>query len=378
MEDQHLIKKVAIIGKGTVGCLSALKFSNNGYAIDWYHDPNTPALSVGEGTDLTLPAFLDDEIDLNYEKIKQLDAHYKQGIEKINWGEKPFTHWFGLGRMALHINAHKLQDYITNYLKDKVNIIEKRVEHDQIDDYIIDCSGKAPNPEDLVSAPIPVNEAYIANCPWDKPKFSKTLCIAKNFGWVFMIPLQSRCSVGYLFNNKFCAIDEIKHEMKGVLNEHNLIANSGNSLNFSNYYRKQNFTESVSYNGNASFFLEPLEATSLNLSIRVIRQTLALLADDNTQLKGLHTLQNEKYEKFLSETVDIIMLHYLVDPPVKNEFWEYANNLAEEWISNRFKTYPKIRLITNDSPLRYSTWYEKSFKQNLTGLNLYDKISKFK
>ena len=59
---------------------------------------------------------------LNYEDhIKE--SHYKQGIEKINWGSKPFTHWFGLGNMALHINANKLQDYICQHIKDKVNII---------------------------------------------------------------------------------------------------------------------------------------------------------------------------------------------------------------------------------------------------------------
>lgn len=372
MKDHHLIRKVAIIGKGTVGCLSALKFSNDGYEVDWYHDPNTPALSVGEGTDLVLPAFLDGEIDLNYDKLKDLDAHYKQGIEKINWGEKSFTHWFGLGRMALHINAHKLQNYITNYLDGKVNVIEKRVEHNEIKDYIIDCSGKAPNPDEFISAPIPVNEAYVVNCPWDKPTFSKTLCIAKNYGWVFLIPLQNRCSVGYLYHKKYATVEEIKHEIQDILKEYNLVAKSGNQLNFSNYYRKENFNEKVSYNGNASFFLEPLEATSLNVACRVIHQCLKLLSD------GKLGIQNERYKTFLSETVDIIMLHYLVDPPVKNEFWKYANSLAEEWISYRFKTYPKIRLITNDSPLHYSTWFEKSFQQNLTGLNLYDKISKFK
>ena len=87
-------KRLSIIGKGTVGCLSALKFSNEGYEVDWYHDPNTPSLSIGEGTDLLLPNFLDSELNLNYDDLKQLDAHYKQGIEKINWGknnsEPPF------------------------------------------------------------------------------------------------------------------------------------------------------------------------------------------------------------------------------------------------------------------------------------------------
>ena len=141
---------------------------------------------------------------------------------------------------------------------------------------------------------------------------------------------------------------------------------------FENYYRKQNFNEKVSYNGNASFFLEPLEATSLNVSIRMVNQCLTLLTNGDLRK------QNNRYQAILEETIDIIMLHYLVDPPVKNLFWEYANHKAKEWLSNRYKTYPKIRLITKNSPLHYSTWFDGSFKQNLTGLGLYDKLNKFK
>ena len=48
-----------------------------------------------------------------------MGAHYKQGIEKINWGSKPFTHGFGLGNMALHIDASKIQNYIIDRIKDK-------------------------------------------------------------------------------------------------------------------------------------------------------------------------------------------------------------------------------------------------------------------
>ena len=161
-------------------------------------------------------------------------------------------------------------------------------------------------------------------------------------------------------------------EVYDVLKEYRLFADTSNHLSFSNYYRKNNFTENVSYNGNASFFLEPLEATSLNVSIRTINQCLKSLSDGNLQQ------QNDRYQSLLKETIDIIMLHYLVDPPVKNMFWEYANDKAKTWLSDRYKNYPKIRLITNKSSLYYSTWFEGSFKQNLTGLDLYDKLNKFK
>lgn len=364
-------KKVSIIGRGTVGCLSALNFSNRGYDIDWYYDLNTPPLSVGEGTDLLVPKYLEREMNINHEDFIKLGGHYKQGIEKINWGKKPFTHWFGPSNISWHINANKLQKHIINYIGSKVNIIEKKIEHKDIDNYIIDCSGTPSNVKELESAPIPVNNSYIVQCLWDKPRFSKTICIAKSYGWVFLIPLQNRCSVGYLYNSSYVDIPHMEYEMGSILKEYNLTPNSNNTINFSNYYRKENFTEKVTYNGNASFFLEPMEATSLSTSIKVIEQTNKMFADST------YIEQNNRYKNHLKETIDIIMLHYLVDPPIKNEFWEYANHNANTWFSKRFKNYPKIRLISGGSSLHYSTWFEESFKQNIKGLNIQNKLDSF-
>lgn len=367
-------KKVSIIGKGTAGCITALNFYNLGYNIDWYYDSSIPPLSVGEGTDLVLPRFLSEKLNLNYDDLSMFDAHYKQGIEKLNWGKNNFTHWFGLGQMALHLNANKLQNYITAYLKNKVNIIEKRVKHEELNSYIIDCTGKM-NQDDYVETPIPVNSVYLSNCSWDKPRFNKTLCVAKTHGWVFLIPLQNRCSVGYLYNKECSSFSEIQTETKEILKEYNLVRDIENHLTFENYYRKINFTENVSYNGNSSFFLEPLEATSLNTTVRVAGQIYNILEGGDIEF------QNNQYKNFIDETIDIIMLHYLNRPkfvPNENDFWSMANEKANEWFSMRYKTYPKINLITEEGSLNYSTWYDGSFKQNLTGLNLYSRLNQFK
>ncbi len=365
-------KRLSIIGRGTVGCLNALKFSNLGYDIDWYHDPEKLALSVGEGTDLALPKFLSKELNLSYDDLFKLDAHYKQGIEKINWGSKPFTHLFGIGYMALHINANKLQNYICEHIKDKVNIIEKKVDS-KLETFTIDCSGIPTLSKDqFETPPIPVNKAYVVQCPWDKPTFDKTICIAKSYGWVFLIPLQNRCSVGYIYNSQYAEFDKLQNELSSILKDYNLMAKEGNIMPFENFYRKNNFSNNLVYNGNASFFLEPLEATSLNTSISIINQTHKMLCDSTPEV------ENKRYENLLKETVDIIMLHYLVEPPIKNAFWEMANYKANIWFKSRYKNYPKIRLITQGDSLHYATWFEDSFKQNLSGMNLYEKLNSFK
>jgi hypothetical protein len=73
-------KRLSIIGRGTVGCMSAIKFHNLGYKIDWYHDPNTPPLSVGEGTTLQIPRFMSDELGLNYNEHQINLNHYNLNL----------------------------------------------------------------------------------------------------------------------------------------------------------------------------------------------------------------------------------------------------------------------------------------------------------
>lgn len=365
-------KKISILGTGTVGCLNALKFSNLGYEIDWYYDSNIPSLSVGEGTDLVMPNFLKEELNFNYDLSKSIDAHYKQGVEKINWSNSPFTHWFGFDSMAMHFNASKLQKLIFNHLQDKVNIIEKNISLSDLNSYIIDCTGTPSDSINLNSTPIVFNKSYIVQCPWKKPKFDKTLCIAQSQGWVFFIPLKNRCSVGYLYNKNYTHLEKIKPELNLLLNKYNLTPQEEKVLDFKNYYRKNNFKGEVAYNGNASFFLEPMEATSLSTSIKIINQTHKILQGGSTKE------ENTKYQNYLEETIDLIMLHYLITPPAKTLFWEYANYQANKWFKERFSKYPKINLITEKSLLHYASWSNRSLQQNILGLDILDKLKSYK
>ena len=367
-------KKVSVIGKGTAGCITALDMSNSGYEVDWYHDSSLPAASVGEGADMSFCRFLDKHTDLNYNNLDKIDGYYKEGIVKDNWGNQNFIHWFNLGTMSLHFNSNKLQSLIFETLKSKVNIIDQNITPKLINsDYIIDCSGTPPiNDKFELAKYIPVNSAYIRQCNWDYPQFKSTLAIARPYGWVFCIPLKNRCSIGYLFNSDISTVDEINEDWEHIAYDYNLTLTGYSTpklLNFSNYFRKENFTDKLSYNGNSSFFLEPMEATSINTIIRNNQLAKGIIRGDfdvNTQ--------NDSYTNFLKETQDMIMLHYLAGSKWKNEFWDMATSKARDCWKETLKNYPKSKLIT-DNNIQYSTWNSDSFKQNLTGLNLYNVLN---
>jgi hypothetical protein len=91
-------------------------------------------------------------------------------------------------------------------------------------------------------------------------------------GWIFGIPLQKRVSIGYLYNDELSSLEEVKKDVQNVFKEYQLKPSEiTNHIKFESFYRKQNFNSKVIYNGNSSFFLEPLEATSTHMSANINR-----------------------------------------------------------------------------------------------------------
>jgi len=389
------MKKVAIIGKGTAGCLSAAYWAKRtSDKIDWYFDPNKNPQSVGEGANLFFPEFLKWELGWNYNNLTDIDGTFKHGIRKVNWGGSgDFIHTFNLRECSLHFNATKLQTVISEQLKNKVNFIPTEItDHSQIDaDYIMDCSGKPESPINFnQSTGIPVNAAYIVQGECDYPKFNYTLTMARPYGWVFGIPLPNRCSIGYLYNKNINSLEEVKKDIELVFKELDLpLSNMTNSISFDNYYRKSNYTDRVGYNGNASFFLEPLEATSISTILQINQFVNHWEPNPDVNIKDINNL----YSSFLSETEFMIALHYLAGSKFDTKFWNFAKQNSINFLKNYDLTkfnneiYKEVKKILNSDetfqrdpwkdPREYGSWGVDSYLSNLTELNLINKLDKF-
>jgi hypothetical protein len=287
-------------------------------------------------------------------------------------------HTFPMPNSSIHFNAVKLQNLLRELNKDRVNFINKNININDIDaDYILDCSGKPNNFDDYKKAKyIPVNTAVVKQCKWDYPKYYYTLCIAAKYGWVFGIPLQDRISFGYLYNRNINNKKEILDDLDEIINTYSLKSNKDfNYIEFNNYYRKKNYTKNIFYNGNKSFFLEPMEATSLATIDDINRDVFDLIYKNRT-VKQV----NDRYDNWFKEVQDVITLHYLAGSRFKNEFWSYAENLAKECINKKSKKYEDIlnNYKNNNYQIHgnYGTWGVHSFRQNIIGLGLENKIEK--
>jgi tryptophan halogenase len=378
-------KKIAIIGRGTAGVLATAHFSRwaSDCEVELYYDENIKPQPVGEGSTLEFPVSLAQTLGFTYNDLHNVDGTFKSGIKKTGWGSGiNFVHDFDAPNVSYHFNAGKLQNYIVDKLKDTVKVINKNVTHDTVDaDFVLDCSGKPQDYSDsIMSEYIAVNAVHVTQCYWDMPKFNYTLALARPYGWVFGIPLQNRCSIGYMYNHNINTLEEVKEDVKNVFAEYNLTPSQDtNSFHFKNYYKKNNFAGRVAFNGNASFFLEPLEATSIGFMEFICRNAF----DVWFQGKDVG-MANTGYLDYVQSTENMIMLHYYAGSVYDTPFWDYAKLRGANNIEQAIKNKPAFTQIIEASkidfrdtlriPGTYGQWSTSSYKKNLTGLNLYNKL----
>ena len=259
-------QKIAIIGAGNAGCLTALhylRYSNpNKDEIVIYHDPDTPIERVGQGTVLPPTELIGEGLGINWDH-NPIDATIKTGFMYEGWGKKKekIFHDFKLHEVACHYVPKKLSDDVLQ--SGKVKVVEKKVDdpEEEIDaDYIFDCRGSVDrNPDDYTYLVNPLNSVLLYNKPGPDPSLLYTRAVATPNGWTFIIPNKNSLSYGYLYNNTITSKEDA---MSDFLERFELPEIDG-ELFFYNYVAKNIFVgERTVLNGNKCFFLDPLEATA--------------------------------------------------------------------------------------------------------------------
>jgi hypothetical protein len=386
------MKKIAVVGRGTVGCLTVAHYLRyTDWEIDWIYDPNIETAPVGEGTTLTFPRNISQTLNLDDVDMDKINSMPKLGIWKRNWGGgKEFVHTFPLGNHGIHFNALQFQDYIFNMLKNnsRIKTIESNInDPDKIDsNYVAVCTGSPKNFDNYtLHESIPVNSAMVFQCPWELPKFLYTLTFAKKFGWVFGIPLKNRCAIGYIYNDKFCTEEDIRNDVQDILDEFDLKPAVERKLKFNNYSRKNNLTDRVFYNGNAGFFLEPLEATSTSIAIILNGISISLWKLKEYDL----TKANFFYESIVNEIESMIAMHYFSGSTYDNEFWNYAKKLGREKLEKDFKHNSFFAQAIKQSlnckhfsedlsvnkKYEVGLWNMRSFVMNINNLQIRDELN---
>jgi tryptophan 6-halogenase len=239
-------------------------------------------------------------------------------------------------------------------------------------DFFIDCSGFArlllnqvyQIPWVSYSEYLPLNSA-ISFATDEMEEYNKyTKSTARNAGWSWTIPTQSKTGNGYVYCDQFIDRDEAHREMEEAY---------GQSLNISKEFKfdpgrlEKAWHKNCYAVGLSQSFVEPLEATSIGSSIQQMFCFISYFPSYD------YETCNEDVNEMFDNIVDYVQAHYLT----KREdtlFWkEIKYNLN---LTPRLKSYLKMwknRLpITTDIKSSWGLFHTANYIPILHGLGWFD------
>ena len=366
-----MTEKIAIIGAGNAGCISALNLhylreteDYKGYEIDIYYDPTAPIERVGQGTQLNVLESAFDVLDLDWIQKNHIKATPKHGIRYSGWGKDnhDFFHLYRNGSIAMHYVPKLLSECV---LKSSLfNVVEKEIiePEEEIDaTYIVDCRDKPNNLDDSYQTLInPINSAIFARKEGADSSLLWTENITTPNGWAFVIPNHDSISYGYLYNNTITTKEDAE---KDFIERFDVEPND--NISFDNYVAKDIWRgERTILNGNSYSFIEPMEAVTSAVYHNVPECLYGVLIGEESREE-----MNESIYKELIQVQDFILWHYKNGSIYDTPFWNHAQSLEysnHNALIDHIKECMELPNIINsdtlDDDFEYGHWLPYSFK----------------
>ena len=319
-----------------------------------------------------------------YRYLPTLSYSNKVDTDNTNW--------------SLHFDANNLADYLEKVgIQRGINIIEGKYERAILDDigkitklcldydrevecdFVFDCSGFAR----LIIGGLYKQKwiSYANNLPMKKaiPFWLDseeevrpyTGAIAMKYGWMWNIPLQHRIGSGYIFDSDYIdenqALSEAEEYYGRKLEIRKIISFDPGRLE--NFWVKNCMAVGLS-----SSFLEPLESTSLMVSVdqlKIFRQFLNEIKDNNEASADM-------FNGIMSSMVDtmknFIYLHYLTKRN-DSEFWKNfkENHPIPDSLAPLFTKIKSSTIRRYDLPNTLAGFSLISYIQVCSGLELFEK-----
>ena len=197
-------------------------------------------------------------------------------------------------------------------------------------DFIFDCSGFARLLIDKVfkekwisySKHLPMKKGIAFWLDQDKKINPYTSAIALDYGWLWKIPLQHRIGAGYIFDSDYIdeqqALDEAQTYFKEDLNVRKVIPFEAGR--YENVWSKNCMAVGLS-----AGFVEPLEATSLFLTIQQLETFKHFINETKNPNQKSLDLFNEIIANNMDDTLCFLYLHYMTKRNT-SKFWKNFKN----------------------------------------------------
>ena len=269
-----------------------------------------------------------------------------------------FKNFQNIGEWSVHFNAKKLAKMLRIHgekrgikriegevigfdINNNEEITKIKMKNQEIDsDFVFDCSGfsrliigKFYN-EQWISHQeyLPVNRAipFFQDMEEEIPPYTEAR--AMKYGWMWKIPTQERFGCGYVFDSNFVSDEDALLEIESVVG-HKI--DSPKTFSFNAGFYENVWVKNVVAVGLSAGFIEPLEATSIWQTIRVLERFFG--APSNINVREGSAIKNfNNFYKMETETIaSFIYVHYITKRQ-DTDFWKNftKNNKIPETVSN--------------------------------------------
>ncbi len=165
-------------------------------------------------------------------------------------------------------------------------------------------------------------------------------------GWCWRIDHETSINRGYVYSSAFASDDEARGEF--LAKNPKIDSEKTRVVKFSSGRREVSWKGNVIGIGNASAFVEPLEATALNnlvLQLKVLAQILEHSACEPTpSMVGIYNLRSADW---WDDTRDFLALHYRFNTRLQTPFWRMCCAETDLGLLDEF-----VRFYRENGPTR--------------------------
>jgi tryptophan halogenase len=205
-----------------------------------------------------------------------------------------------------------------------------------------------------------------------------TTATAQEYGWTWKIPQYEKTGYGYVYSNNFISdenklYDDLLKTYK-ICEKDIFKTKIVKSKPF--YNCKQLYKNCLSL-GLASGFIEPLEATSIHMTIIGLSIFFEIIKNKINLNEKYVNMFNEKMEKKWKNVLKFIIYHYFTNNPI-NDYWNHYKNIQknkifdfyEKYQNDPFNVFSKYSYFSVSLGMKIKDYYynfseEKYFKKNI-------------
>lgn len=171
---------------------------------------------------------------------------------------------------------------------------------------------------------LPCDSAVAVQTNTVAPPIPYTRSIARDAGWQWRIPLQSRVGNGLVFCSRYLSDDDAKNFILDNIEGEPI--NDPRVIKFQTGTRRKHWNKNCIAMGLSSGFIEPLESTSIHLIQRSVTRLMQMFPYDGIRKPDVDEF-NSQMDFEIENIRDFIILHYHVTNRDDTQFWRFCRSM---------------------------------------------------